>query len=256
MVYVLVAAIAAGAVAGGVRSLADSRSAAPAVSAEPEAAPAPEPMEEPAEAPSSAAIEGTVLEALQVANYSYYRLGERGSEGTWVAVPTSTLKVGDHARVVGAAKMMGFKSTTLDRTFPVIWFGTLEGSHGHAGFAGEGANPADPHAQAAQPAEVKPVERARGGKTVAEIIADRTKLAGKKVRLRATVVKSTPGVLGKTWLHLRDGSGAEGSNDVAATTQSTPAVGATITVECSVALDRDVGAGYRFPTLLEDCTVE
>ncbi len=55
---------------------------------------------------------------------------------------------------------------------------------------------------------------------------------------------------------LRDGSGAEGSNDLAATTQSTPKVGETITVECGVALDRDVGAGYRFPTLLEDCRVE
>jgi hypothetical protein len=283
MVYVLIASVAAGAVIGGFRSFADARATGKA--ADPPAtisavAEAPAPLEAEA-APSGEAIEGEVLEVTNVPNYSYYRVGRKGEEGTWVAVPSATLKVGDHARVVNAMKMTGFKSTTLGKTFAVIYFGTLEGGaapHGaipatpagknpHAGFADDDAasadphgRPHDPHAQASQGGvEVKPVDRAPGpsGKTVAEVIGQRGALAGKTVRIRATVVKSTPGVLGRTYLHLRDGSGDQsaGTNDLAATTQATPAVGDTVVLEGVVAIDRDVGAGYRFPTIVEDCKI-
>jgi hypothetical protein len=272
MIYVLLAAVAAGAVVGSVRSL-----SAPTPAAVPEpvqeareasatrAAPAPD---EPSATPTSA-MEGEVLEVIEVAKYSYLRLGSKGSEGTWVAVPSAKVAVGTHVKVRDAVKMTDFKSTTLHRTFPAIYFGTLEGGpqpHGtspddphasaadpHAGFA-PGAADADPHAHASESdVTVKPIDRAAGpdGKTVAEVIAGRAKLAGKTVRIHATVVKSTPGVLGKTWLHLRDGSGAEGANDLTVTTDATPAVGDTVLVEGVVALDRDVGSGYRFPTLVE-----
>jgi hypothetical protein len=70
-------------------------------------------------------------------------------------------------------------------------------------------------------------------------------------------VKATPGVLGHTYLHLRDGSGdaAAGTHDVAATTDATPAVGDTVVLEGVVAVDRDIGAGYKFPVIVENATI-
>ncbi len=131
--------------------------------------------------------------------------------------------------------------------------------HAGAGSADPHANLADPRAASAAPVEVKRVDRAPGpsGKTVAEIIGQRSSLSGKTVRVRGTVVKMTAGVLGKTYLHLRDGSGdaAAGTNDVTITTTATPAVGDVVTLEGVVALDRDIGSGYRFPTLVEDAKV-
>ena len=44
-------------------------------------------------------------------------------------------------------------------------------------------------------------------------------------------------------------------NDVTVTTATTPAVGDTILIEGTVVLDRDIGAGYKFPTLVEDAKV-
>src|SRR6476660_2902712 len=44
-------------------------------------------------------------------------------------------------------------------------------------------------------------------RTVAEIITDRTRLKGKTVAVRGKVVKFTSAVMGKNWVHLRDGSG-------------------------------------------------
>jgi hypothetical protein len=188
-------------------------------------------------------------------------------------------------------KMTGFTSTALKRTFPEIYFGTLQSGrapHGmpsgdpsrsphangadphaagaadpHANVAGDHAAGADPHASMGGPSapavEVKPVGKAKGpeGRTVAEVIGQRDKLSGKTVRIHGTVVKSTPGILGKTYLHLRDGSGdpGAGTNDVTVTTTETPKVGDVVTVEGTVVLDRDIGAGYQFPTLVDDAKV-
>jgi hypothetical protein len=295
MVYVLFAAVAAGAAIGGARSLAGTPAPTPAAEPAQLAAVA---AETPAQAPDgdeSANIQGEVLEAIDVPNYSYLRVGAKGTEGNWVAVPTAPLKVGDRVKLAGAMKMTGFTSTALKRSFPVIYFGTLDdkplhaqggvdpskrnphanGADPHAtGAADPHANGADPHAAPADPqdqmkaahgqaqggaVEVKPVERAKGpeGRTVAEVIGQRTKLAGKTVRIHGTVVKANAGILGKTYLHLRDGSGdaAAGTNDITVTTTATPAVGDVVTVEGAVVLDRDIGSGYKFPTLVDDAKV-
>ena len=274
MVYVLVGAIAAAAAIGGVRSFTSSPTPTPEPVAVAPAAPesrAPHGGNA-ADAPDQNVVEGDVLEVIDVPNYSYLRLGAKGSDGKWVAVPTAKLVVGGHAKVVGAMEMANFKSTALNRTFPVIYFGTLDdGTGGNAakpGVAG-GPNPhaagADtaasgapsPHAKgSAAPVEAKPVPKAAGpnGKTVAEVIGKRAELAGKTVKIRGTVVKVTANVMGKTYLHLRDGTGdaSAGTNDITVTTQATPAVGEVVVVEGVVATDRDIGSGYKFPTIVEE----
>src|SRR5262245_11829958 len=47
-----------------------------------------------------------------------------------------------------------------------------------------------------------PVEPLKGGVSVAQIIRDAAALEGKKVRFAARVLRSTPNVLGKTWLRV------------------------------------------------------
>lgn len=282
MVYVLIAAASVAAIGaatsfGGSAPSSSPTTAAAAIPMDPRAEPA-EPTEA-VESDQGSLIEGDVLELINVPNYSYLRLGAKGTEGTWAAVSTASVKVGDHARVSGATKMPGFTSTTLKRTFATIYFGTLDavgGARGlgpadghHVAGASDPLNaPADPHAGGADPhqgmsgsaaIDVKKVERASGpnGKTVAEVLGQRVALAGKTIRVQATVVKSTTGVLGRTYLHVRDGSGdaAAGTHDLTVTTTATPAVGAVITLEGVVALDRAIGAGYTFPTLIEDAKV-
>ena len=62
------------------------------------------------------------------------------------------------------------------------------------------------------------VAKADGGKTVAEIFAEKDALANQQVTLRGKVVKINAGVMNMDWLHVRDGSGAEGTNDLTVTT--------------------------------------
>ncbi|HZO15320.1 MAG TPA: hypothetical protein VFB62_18730 [Polyangiaceae bacterium] len=109
-----------------------------------------------------------------------------------------------------------------------------------------------------QPAEAATrVEPAKNGRTVAQIVRDARTLEGKKVRVAARVMRSTPNVLGRTWLRVQDGSGQASSRDheLVVTTQATPAVGDVVELEGTVVRDKDLGSGYRYDVLLEDATV-
>lgn len=217
---------------------------------------APAPGGAPAAAAPANVIEGEVLEVLNVPGYTYARIGAKGTDGTWAAFPTSKLAVGDKAKVNAEMMMKDFPSKALNKTFPSIWFGNLD--DGKAPPAGAAAmNEGMPPAPAGSaPIDAK-AERAPGGKTVAEIIAERTQLAGKSVKLRAVVVKVNAGILGKTYLHVRDGSGdaKTANNDLSVTMQDTPKVGDTIMIEGVVGLDRDIGGGYKFPTIIEEAKI-
>lgn len=278
--YLLFAAIAGGAAYAtfgpSPSSAAPQSIAAPVeAAAQPAAMPSAFDHESPSaeESPAGSTIEGEVLEVLDVTQYTYARVGARGTAGSWIAVPSTKLALGAHVAVRDGMRMEQFQSTALKRTFPEIWFGTLSddgttaggaGPHGGADSVGVRAGVAAPHGGVVPAAplsddKIGRVARASGpnAKTVAEAITERTSLAGKTVRIRAVVVKSTGGVLGHTYLHVRDGSGDQksGTNDLSVTCAETPAVGDTVEVEGTLALDRDIGSGYKFPTILEDAKI-
>jgi len=98
------------------------------------------------------------------------------------------------------------------------------------------------------------IAKADGGKTIQEIFDEKAALAGSKVTVRGKAVKVNAGIMGKNWVHVRDGSGANGDNDLTVTTTSPslPDVGDTVLVTGTVALDQDFGMGYQYVVLLQD----
>ncbi len=236
-----------------------------------------------AHAPAFLTVSGLVEETLGGGDYTYMRLKTADGE-IWAAVTRAGVKEGDKVTVVNAARMDGFESKTLNRKFEKIVFGTLaeEGAAAAPAAAAKGA-PAGPpaaashasqteadmrqqmaarHAAAAAgPADVGKIDvrKAEGaqGKTVAELFAQRSELKDKEVAVRGKVVKFTPGVMGKNWIHLRDGSGSrqKKDDDVTVTTGDAAAIGDTILVKGTVRLDKDFGAGYTYTVLIEDAKV-
>jgi len=65
-------------------------------------------------------------------------------------------------------------------------------------------------------------------------------------------------VLGRNWVHLRDGSGTaqDGSNDLLVTTKDTATVGEVVLASGTVHTDRDLGSGYAYKVLVEDATLK
>src|SRR3990167_7707462 len=159
------------------------------------------------------ALAGPVLEQLAASPYLYLRLKTSRGE-LWAAIPEAKVETGAVVTVVNPILMTKFASTSLNRTFDVVYFGTL---------ASEGAATAAPsgnlHAgvpQSAATVAVGKVEKATGAdaRTVSEIWAQRAILEGKPVTLRGVVVKANIGVMGKNWIHLQDGRSEEHTSEL------------------------------------------
>jgi len=95
-------------------------------------------------------------------------------------------------------------------------------------------------------------------RTVAEIVGKRTELKNKAVVVRGKVVKYTPEVMGKNWIHLRDGTGtaADGTNDVLVTSKESTKIGDVVVARGTVRTDVDLGSGYSYKVLIDEATLQ
>lgn len=218
-----------------------------------------------AQAPNASSVSGTVLETMDAGGYTYLKLRTSSGE-IWAAVPQTKTKAGTQVTLVGTMQMEKFESKTLKRTFDHIVFGQI-GQPGAsmpiapAASAMPAAGNPNPHA-GTMPAANAPkvdlanikVEKATGSdaKTIAEIWGQKS-LKDAPVTVRGKVVKFLPGIMGKNWIHIRDGSGSNetGNNDLTVTTDDMTAVGDVIVVKGTVHRDKDFGAGYAYPVIIE-----
>jgi hypothetical protein len=92
-------------------------------------------------------------------------------------------------------------------------------------------------------------------KTVAALYQEKANLSGHHVQLRGKIVKVNNAIMNRNFLHLRDGTGKEGSNDLTITSQDTAEVGDEVVVSGTITVDKDFGAGYTYPILLEQASV-
>ena len=217
-------------------------------------------------APSQARIvpgslTGMVVETVNAAGYTYVHF-DTGKEKVWAAAPEFVVEVGETVRISGPMPMHNYHSKTLDRTFELVYF--------VARVEVEGAErrPAEPQSgkpswvqggrgAAADGVEVdlSGIEKAAGGKTVEELYAGKADLAGQEIVVRGRVVKFMSGIMGKNWLHLRDGTGAPGSDDLTVTTDAMVEMGSTVLVRGKITTDKDFGAGYRYELIIEDAEI-
>ncbi|PKO35534.1 MAG: nucleotide-binding protein [Betaproteobacteria bacterium HGW-Betaproteobacteria-7] len=200
-------------------------------------------------------VRGVVLEVKDVESYTYLRLKTKSGE-TWAAVEKTPLKKGAEVTIEHAMVMKNFESVALKRRFDSIVFGQLAGAAGVAPAAA-------PHGGMAKApvnvANIK-VDKAAGAnaRTVAEIIGRAGQLKDKPVLVRGQIVKYNAGIMGKNWLHLRDGTGSDkdGSNDLLVTTLNEASPGEVVTVKGTVRTDKDFGSGYVYKVMVDEATLQ
>lgn len=214
---------------------------------------------EPATTPEQNGFSGKVVEATNTAGYTYV-LVDTGSNRVWAAGTQVTVSVGDQVAVGPGLSMTQYHSKSLNRDFDLVYFTgsiTVAGRNagaaptlppGHPSLTGLASGPNQ---------DVTGVKRADGGKTIQEIYTAKSELAGKPVTVRGKVVKYNAMILGKNWLHIRDGSGSAEAkdNDLAVTTDTPAKLGDTVLVTGNVSTNRDFGAGYRYTVIIEDAKV-
>ena len=209
-------------------------------------------------------LTGKVLERLDAPPYCYLRIQTARGE-VWAAVPQAKVEKGTEVTVVNPMVMNNFESKTLNRTFPEVFFGTLGSADGAAASAApmppaaSASAPVAPGTPVATAVAVGKVAKATGADahTVAETWAQKGALKEKTVTIRGQVVRYNPGVMGKNWLHLQDGSGdaGKGTHDITVTSQDTAAKGDVVTIKGTVRLDKDFGAGYTYALIVEEAKI-
>jgi hypothetical protein len=208
---------------------------------------------------------GQVVETMNSGGYTYVQVDD-GAKKFWAAGPQCTVSVGDRVILPDGMVMRDFASKTLGRTFDVIYFASaiqvvsaqaldaVAAAHAAADHALPGHGMSGSTAAAAE-VDLANIKKADGGQTVAELFANKAALAGKDVVVRGRIVKYTAAVMGKNWLHVRDGSGSAGTNDLTVSTSTDAAVGNLVLVRGKLGTDKDLGAGYHYDIIIEDASV-
>ena len=214
--------------------------------------------ENPVSNPHEAAVKGEVLEVKGVESYTYLRLKTKDGE-FWAAVNKAPVRKGATVTIENVTVMNNFESKSLKKTFPTILFGTLDNPVRSA---------TGTHAMGtAYPTLVKmtvtpdisiPKASGENARTVAEIVTRSAELKDQTVLVRGKVVKYNPEIMGKNWVHLRDGTGSalDNSNDLLVTTTNEAKIGDVVTAKGVVRTDKDFGSGYSYRVLVEEATLQ
>jgi len=211
-------------------------------------------------------MSGIVLETMDTAGYTYVKVKTAEKE-IWAAAPQFKVEVGDSVIIPAGMIMPNYHSNTLNRDFAELYFVSniiapnaemsLNPHGDEMGHADVATSAAD-HIKAATPAieiDFSNIKKADGGYSIAEIFANKDQLATNEVTLRARVVKFSPNIMKTNWIHLQDGSGSAGSNDLTITTGSVAALGDTVLVKGILDLNQDFGYGYKYDLIIQDAQV-
>jgi len=227
-----------------------------------------------------AAYSGKVMETKDVSPYTYVRLVDGAGNELWAAVPETQIKIGEQITLQDTVVMNNFSSKTLNRTFESIIFAArlVRGSGNGAVTtpADAGSSSADavqsagnPHgmtssssggsARAVVTFTGAKVEKstAPNGYTVGELFDKAAELNNQKVTVKGMVVKISPNIMGKNWIHIQDGTGdpSKNTHDLVVTSQALAEKGSIVSLEGVLAADKDFGFGYRYDVLIEDAVV-
>lgn len=196
-------------------------------------------------------------EVIQTSRYTYVHVSD-GEKEYWVAINRADIELDKTYYWSAGAEMLNFSSKELNRTFPSIIFVsdfTDQPITGEAAQVPKAGMPAG-ETMAGKPQAPEQggisVPKADGGLTIAEIFAGNKALDGKNVKIRGKVVKFSPMIMNRNWVHLQDGT-RDGENfDLTVTTQDVVNPGDIVTFEGILGLNRDFGAGYFYGVILEN----
>jgi len=204
---------------------------------------------------------GKVLETTNVSSYTYVQI-DTGKAKIWAAAPAMKVKVGDSVIISNSMAVAGYHSRALNRDFDSVYFTDKVFVNGAAA---QGIEPAAPKTEGQLPAghpsvaksqvDLTGIKKAKGGVTVEQVFATKDALKGKTITVRGKVTKYNGKILGKNWIHVKDGTGSAGNNDLMVTSDTVAKVGDTVLVTGKVSLNRDFGSGYKWPVMIENAKV-
>ncbi len=239
-------------------------------------------------------ITGTIVKTMNSAGYTYVQLNQ--PEGNiWLAIPETELKKGDIASFQPGMEMKDFESKSMNRVFKSIIFSSglanqkakmmnphasqnktakpaespsdfnaalqAEQQNNTAAAPIEPQQPSPGSSGAVVPsaADIK-VEKARGNNSfvIAECFEKAEELDNSPILIRGKVMKVSPMIMGRNWVHIQDGTGdpMKNTHDLVITTQGLPEKDTVVTFKGTLHANRDFGAGYKYAVIVEDAELQ
>lgn len=208
----------------------------------------------------------SVLEVIQVENYTYLRVKEGATE-MWIAAPGLMTRPQDTLYYERGILMTNFQSKELKRIFDKILFvdnitkdqNELTQKKDLAVIPEaipKNSQPAAGTNTSKEPEKMAiKVDPPKNGMSIASLLKNPKTYEGKTVIVKGKITKYTSGVMGKNWVHIQDGTGYNGKFEIVITTLAQLKDGEIATFEGLITLNKDLGYGYFFEVLMEDAKV-
>lgn len=194
-----------------------------------------------------------VKEVILAQSYTYLRVEEADGE-YWLATGNTEVEKGDEIYFNNFVVMNDFESKELDKTFEQILF-VDNISEEPITEEIQASKEKDPHRAKSSDYQkmldsikIPPV---KGGMTIKQVYENAESLDKKELVVRGQVIKINRDIMNRNWVHIMDGTKSERS-DLTFTSQEDFQIGDTVTVKGTIAVEKEYGAGYVYPVILED----
>ena len=193
---------------------------------------------------------GKVIDKISAKGYTYLQVSENKND-YWIAVPTMEIEIGETVYFSRFMVMVDFSSENIDKSFDEILF--VEDARKSP--TPDEMKKIHSGATSTEKQEIR-VEPLKEGKTIQQLYSDKSALNGEVVKVKGQVTKFNKQIMKRNWIHIQDGTGDENEYDLVITSNTDVQVGDIIIAEGKVAVDKDFGAGYFFPVMIEEAQIE
>ena len=186
-----------------------------------------------------------ILEVLPTSKYVYLRVSEDENE-FWIATGKKDVNVGESYFYKKGILKTNFESKEHNRIFDKVYLVSNIVSANH-GSEANNTSLQKKEITLADPANNIEVE---GSIKISELVKNKDKYEGQEIQISGKCTKLNPNIMGKNWIHLKDGSYDE--FDLVITSDISVPEGHFVTMKGVVVLDKDFGAGYKYDLIIEN----
>ena len=188
-----------------------------------------------------------VEEVLPTSKYVYLLVKE-GEEEFWIATSKMDVSVGETVFYERGILKTNFESKEYNRIFKKLYLVSsviktklnLPDSFSNLG------------TESSESTESTPIIR-EGSIKIVDLVKNIKDYEGKTVQLSGKCSKLNTNIMGRNWIHLKDGSMDD--YDLVITSDMAIPKGHVVTMQAKVTLKKDFGSGYFYDIILEDGTL-
>jgi len=189
----------------------------------------------------------TVDEILPTTKYVYLNVNENGKK-YWIATRKQDINIGEEYFYKGGLLKTNFESKEHNKVFDKIYLVTSLVQANHSNDTNK-INQQKTNQNSNKKSSTI-IVRQKGSIKISELIENTKEYEGKTVQITGKCVKINPNIMGKNWIHIKDGS--KDDYDLVITSDTFVKEGSMITMKAKVTLNKDFGAGYKYNLILED----